>query len=99
MYTDRLTYISQFAVLCVGLFLLLGTQIVPTKIALSISDHTSFRRQFLMKSKATPLESALAYSSNIVPMTAYQVEDNLFSCIFGGAKRSATSITIGWLGV
>ena len=76
------TYNSQFAVLCMGLFLLLGIQIIPTKIAVNtgISYNISIRWQFLMKSKTTPLASALTYSPNIVPVTTYLVEDNVFPC-------------------
>jgi len=59
------THNSPFAVLCIGLFLLLGTEIASTKIVVGISDHISFRWQFLMKSKAKPLTSELAYLPKI----------------------------------
>jgi hypothetical protein len=75
------SYSSQFAALCMGLFLLLATHIVPTNVAVIMSDNISFRWQFLMKSKATPLASAMAYSPDIVPMTTYPVEDYLFPWI------------------
>jgi hypothetical protein len=66
---------SKFAVLCNGLFLLLGRQIVPTKIAVNVSNYISFK--FIVKSKAKLLVSAFPYSPKTVQMTMYPVEDNL----------------------